>query len=261
MEGERPVRGFGAWYDEQQGDDGDLWHRTLIDPALFARIGEVIVGTRVVDVGCGNGYLARRLARAGARVVGVDRSKPLVARARAREEQQPLRIVYHVTDAGRMEMLRGRSFDLAVANMALMDIENAEGAIRQVGRLLRPRGRFVFSISHPCFDVDTRSAWQVEQRAGQLAVFRKVTGYRRPHADTFRWSLPHGRTAETRGYHRPLVWYVKRLRSSGLVLIDMEEPFPSREFVGRTVQRDWLEELPLHLVVEARRESYGPDGA
>ncbi len=254
------MRGFGTWYDQKQGEDGDLWHRTLIDPALFARIGEVVPGSRVVDVGCGNGYLARRLARAGARVVGVDRSKSLVARAQAREKQQQLGIVCHVVDAGRMEMLRSRSFDLAVANMSLIDIENGEGAIRQVGRLLRPRGRFVFSISHPCFDVDTRSAWQVEQAAGQRAIFRKVTGYRRPHAETFRWPLPDGRAAETRGYHRPLVWYVKRLRSSGLVLVDIEEPLPSREFVGRTVQRSWLEEIPLHLVVEARREPDGPGG-
>ncbi len=154
-------------------------------------------------------------------------------------------------------MLRSRSFDLSVAKMSLMDIENGAEAIREVGRLLRPRGRFAFSISHPCFDVDTRSAWQVEQAAGQLAIFRKVTGYRRPHSETFRWPLPDGRAAETRGYHRPLVWYVKRLRRSGPVLVDIEEPLPPREFVGRTVQRSWLEAIPLHLVVETRRE---PDG-
>ncbi|HEV2359820.1 MAG TPA: hypothetical protein VGZ23_19695 [bacterium] len=48
-----------AWYDAKQGDDGDLWHRTLIDPALLRVVGPV-AGRRLLDLACGNGYLARR---------------------------------------------------------------------------------------------------------------------------------------------------------------------------------------------------------
>ena len=253
--GEREeLEGFGAWYDEKQGDSGDPWHRTLIDPGLFARIGPVRVGVRVLDLGCGNGYISRRLARSGARVVGVDQSTELIERARAREAAEPLGITYHHADAADLLMLSDRSFDLAVANMSLIDFADAAGAIREVGRLLVPGGRFVFSISHPCFDVDTRSDWLVEAAVGPPRVFRKVTGYREPHAETYRWELPDGRTARTVGYHRPLAWYVKQLRAAGFVVVDVEEPAPSPEFVSRRVQREWVEQIPLHLVVETRRE-------
>lgn len=248
------VDGFGAWYDEKQGDSGDLWHRTLIDPGLFARLGSIPSGARVLDLGCGNGYIARRLARAGARVVGIDSSPELIERARAREAADPLGIAYRTADAADLSGFDDRSFEIGVSNMSLMDIADAAGAIREVSRVLMPEGRFVFSISHPCFDVDSRSAWQVEVALGAPTVFRRVAGYREPHSDTYGWELPDGRRFRTVGYHRPLSWYVKELRASGFVVLDIEEPAPEPTFEGRRIQREWIEQIPLHLVIEARRE-------
>jgi ubiquinone/menaquinone biosynthesis C-methylase UbiE len=149
------------WWDKQLGDEGDLWHRTLIDPPLLRLVGEVS-GMRVLDLACGNGYLSRRFARQGAVVTGVDANAPIIERARAREAQESLGISYHVSDAARLEVLEDGSFDLVVSNMALMDIENAAGAIQEVSRVLRPKGRFVASLSHPCFDKVNTSGWDIE---------------------------------------------------------------------------------------------------
>src|SRR5947209_11954629 len=83
------------WYDAKQGDTGDFWHRTLIDPTFLRVVGDVR-GLRVLDLGCGNGYLSRRFSREGARVVAVDASAPIVQRARGRESQVPLGYEYRV---------------------------------------------------------------------------------------------------------------------------------------------------------------------
>jgi SAM-dependent methyltransferase len=251
-----PLRGFGRWYGERQGETGDAWHRTLIDPGLLGRIGALPKGTRVLDLGCGNGYLARRFARAGARVVAVDRSRALLAAARERERTEPLGIIYQERDAARLVGLASGRFDLVFANMSLMDIARADLTIQETARVLRPGGRFVFSISHPCFDIDTRSTWEVVP--GRCAgspptVYRKVTGYREPHADRYRWSLEDGREAETVGYHRPLGWYADRLRASGFVIVALDEPAPRPEYVGRRVPKGWIDAIPMHLVVEALR--------
>ncbi|HEV2317999.1 MAG TPA: class I SAM-dependent methyltransferase [Thermoplasmata archaeon] len=254
------VEGYHAWYGRKQGDGGDPWHRTLIDPGLFARIGTLPAGSRVLDVACGNGYIARRLARAGARVVGVDASKELIALARAAERTEPLGIEFHETDAAELPMLASASFDLAVSNMGIMDIERADAAIAEIGRVLRTGGRFVFSISHPCFDIDLRSAWVIERVTGrEPMVFRKVTGYRRPHEERYPWNLPDGETAWTIGYHRPLSWYAQQLRSSGFAVVALDEPSPTDEFVSGNVRKEWIDEIPMHLVVEARRDP--PTGA
>jgi ubiquinone/menaquinone biosynthesis C-methylase UbiE len=155
------------WWDEKQGDEGDLWHRALIDPPLIRFAGEVR-GLHVLDLACGNGYLSRRFARQGAVVTAVDASAPLIERARA---QESLGITYHVADAAHLDMLKDGIVDLVICNMALMDIEDAAGAIQEVSRVLKPRGRFVASISHPCFDKVNTSGWDIEyiylpQRSG-----------------------------------------------------------------------------------------------
>ncbi len=246
---------FGLWYAEKQGEGGDLWHRTLIDPTLFAALGRLPAGTRVLDVGCGNGYIARRLARAGARVVGVDASSELVEYARRREREEPLGVEYLLGDAAHLATCADASFDVAVANMSLMDIADAEGAIREVGRAVVDRGRFVFSLSHPCFDVDTRSAWVVESgTSGEPTVFRKVTGYRTPHSDRFLWRLGPDRTRYTVGYHRPLEWYSRALRAGGWAIVGLSEPSPAPEYGNQRVPKSWVEDIPMHLVVDARRE-------
>jgi SAM-dependent methyltransferase len=252
---------FSEWYDEKQGDTGDPWHRTLIDPGLFAALGDLLPGTRVLDVGCGNGYIARRLTRAGAHVVGVDASRSLLERARARERAQPLGIVYHRLDAARLAPLPDAGFDVAIANMSLIDIERADAAIREVGRVVRDGGRFVASVSHPCFDVDTRSTFvgaDPDPPAPGETIFRKVTGYRTPHSDRYRWKLGAGETVTTTGYHRPLSWYAHTFRSGGWVIVDLIEPAPTPEFVGVRILKEWIEEIPLHLVIDARREPRSP---
>src|SRR5881398_1398229 len=150
-----------GWYDAKQGDTGDFWHRTLIDPTFLRVVGDVR-GLHVLDLGCGNGYLSRRFAQAGAKVVAVDASAPVIDRARARESREPLGIEYRVADAAKLEFLQAGTFDLVTCHMALMDIEDADGAIGEVGRALHPGGRFVASLSHPCFDQGPSSTWLTE---------------------------------------------------------------------------------------------------
>ncbi len=247
------IDGYGAWYDEKQGDSGDLWHRTLIDPSFQACLGQLPAGARVLDVGCGNGYIARKLARGGARVVAVDLCAELISRARAREAQDRLGIVYLLQDAAALGGIEDSSIDVAVANMSLMDIEDGAGAIREIGRVVVDGGRFVFSISHPCFDVDTRSAWSLETAMGRQELFRKVTGYRSVHSDRYRWKLGDSTVASTVGYHRPLGWYAKALREGGWVIESLAEPEPTPDYVGIRVMKEWLEQIPLHLIVGVRR--------
>ncbi|MBI4497758.1 MAG: class I SAM-dependent methyltransferase [Chloroflexi bacterium] len=238
------------WYDHKQGDGGDLWHRALIDPAVFRALGAVS-GQRVLDLACGNGYLARRLARQGAQVTAVDASAPIIARARAREQQEPLGITYHVADAVHLGILADGSFDAVLCNMGLMDIADAEGAIREVGRVLRPQGRFIASLCHPCFDLETASAWVVEKAGPTTTVWRKVSRYREVFEEQCTWNVGPGAVWRTRIYHRPLSWYVRALRAAGLLLAALEEPEPTEELLAQDDEGQWIAQVPLHCVIEA----------
>lgn len=241
-----------AWYDEKQGDEGDLWHRTLIDPALLQVVGNV-AGQRVLDLGCGNGYLARKLARQGGIVTGVDSSARLIERAKAREEKNRLGIDYHTRDAADLKMLGDNGFDIVVSNMALMDIARADLAIRESSRVLRPEGRFVASLSHPCFDTGLSSAWLIERVWATSTIWRKVGRYREPHEDWIPWKIAPGQVMETINYHRPLSWYFRILRDAGFAVTGFEEPTPTPEFIANSLQGEWIAQIPVHCVIEAMK--------
>src|SRR5437879_13726570 len=91
--------------------------------------------------------------------------------------------------------------------MALMDIEDADGAIGEVGRLLHTNGRFVASLSHPCFDQGPSSTWMIERLFRATKVGRKIERYREPFADELPCEIAPGQRVPTTRYHRPLARY------------------------------------------------------
>jgi ubiquinone/menaquinone biosynthesis C-methylase UbiE len=138
--------------------------KTVRDPATVALLdlaGDVS-GLRLLEVACGQGRVARELARRGAALTGLDISAALLARARAYEAAEPLGIRYLHADVTSGGVLEGQVFDGVVCNYGLSDIDDLDGLLANVARLLRPGGWFVFSLLHPCFpgwDSDAPSSW------------------------------------------------------------------------------------------------------
>lgn len=92
-------------------------------------------GERILDLGCGDGYLGARLAAFGCEVVGVDASAAQVAAARRRGVEGA------VARAERLPF--EAAFDAVFSNAVLHWVRDAAGAIASVRRALRPGGRFV----------------------------------------------------------------------------------------------------------------------
>src|SRR5215475_9468554 len=97
----------------------------------------------VLDVGCGNGYFARALARRGARVTGIDISPRMIEHAKQQETAEPLGIEDHVFDAAALPAdVVLQSFDMVTSCLALQDMPGVEKVFRGVHTLLRPGRRF-----------------------------------------------------------------------------------------------------------------------
>jgi ubiquinone/menaquinone biosynthesis C-methylase UbiE len=101
-------------------------------------------GRLTLDLGCGEGRLTRDLRALGHSAVGVDVAPSMVAAAREADPEGE----YVGADAAAMPFEDGIA-DLAIAFMALMDMDDMADAVHEIGRVLEPGGRFVAAIVHP----------------------------------------------------------------------------------------------------------------
>jgi ubiquinone biosynthesis O-methyltransferase len=97
---------------------------------------------RVLDAGCGDGLLAAALARAGAVVTGVDSDPRMLAAARERTQRTGVAVELVQGDI-RALPLHDATFDVVIAVTVLCFLPNAERAVRELARVLRPGGDIV----------------------------------------------------------------------------------------------------------------------
>src|SRR3989344_612285 len=207
-----------AFWDAEAGEKG-IWHQEHdIDPVMLKVLGSVR-NKRILEIGCGNGYFSRMLARRGAKVTGMDLSSKLIDFALMREKEKPLGIRYLVRDAAHLRDLKTKSFDIAIGNMCLMDIADAKAAIREASRVLKAGGRFVFSIIHPIFHPHSKHR-HIFKKDGKKYFGYTVYRYLSPAAEKFViWASGVKATA----YHRPIEVYIRYLRAAGLLVETFEE--------------------------------------
>jgi SAM-dependent methyltransferase len=240
-----------AWA-EQVRRGADVAREWLNNPAFFDFIGDVR-GRQVLDVGCGEGYNTRLLARRGARVTGIDLSERMLALAQAVERDDPLGIQYARASFSDLAMFPDASFDASVSFMALMDGPGFERAMRELFRVLRPGGMLAFSITHPCFI--TKGAQWVRDAEG-VKIKWMVSRYFDPAGWLERWRFtdapPEIPEFTVPRFDRTLSEYVNAIVGAGFVITRMEEPRPSEEYCrAHPSQRGWRDHAALFLYFRA----------
>ncbi len=225
------------WWDDQIGDGNDF-QNYLIEPAT-ERLLALKPGDTVLDIACGAGRFARRMADLGAKVVAFDQTERFIERARKRTGKDE-RIEYHVlnaTDRASLLTLGERRYDAAVCTMALMDMPSIEPLVSTLPRLLKPGGQFVFSVPHPAFNSGTTRKIAEEFTQGTEVFTRysvAVSEYTEPFA--YKTLGIAGQPELQYGFHRPISLLFQLCFQHGFVLDGLEEPA-----------------LPEELVVKARR--------
>jgi len=140
------------WWDDKIGD-GNKFQIHLIEPST-EKLLELTKDDIVLDIACGAGRFGRKIARQVKEVVAFDFSSVFIERAKKRTPPDLKNIEYIFLDATKESDLLSLGvdkFDWAVATMALMDISDIEPLFKALRRILKPKGRLVFSILHPCF--------------------------------------------------------------------------------------------------------------
>ena len=152
----------------------------------------------MLDAGCGEGYLSRKLAEEGAAVTGIDSSAELIKAARAHELAGMLPASFDVGTVDSLPYDAG-SFDLVLCNHLVNDLQDPDQALKELARVLRDHGRVVILMLHPCFYNNHAERAEPENNLPTSSYFQtrhitrtsKWTGCSRPeptHPGSGHWS-------------------------------------------------------------------------
>jgi SAM-dependent methyltransferase len=228
-----------GWWQESFTEGADPEYEEQILPLAAQHLAGA---QRLLDVGTGEGQVARLAAREGvAEVVGID---PTVAQLRAaRERAGGPRYVRGAAD--RLPFADG-SFDALVVCLVFEHIVDLGPPMAEIARVLEPGGRFLFFLNHPLLQAP-ESGWVIDtvldEQYWRVGAYLKV--------DVTMEQLDQGVVLPF--VHRPLSQYINAMAESGLVLERMEEPEPPAGFIAKAAEYQAAATIPRLLFLRATK--------
>ena len=198
-------------------------------------------GRLTIEVGCGEGRMARELRALGHRVLGVDAS-PALARA-AHEHEVSLPVA--VGDISHLPVATGAA-DIVVCFMVLMDIEDLDGAVAELARVMTADGTLCIAILHP---IMTSGLFVPGDEYGTFYMGE----YAKPMRHVLEIERRAGGTFTFRVEHRPFESYGRACEAAGLAITALREPLPSPELAEAREELSRARRVPAFLHLVARR--------
>ncbi len=221
------------WWRTTFTGGADREYEIEIIPLVVRELG----GHRVVvDIGCGEGQVARAVAAAnGCRVVGVDPSQLQLANALEKADPD-LAITYVRAEGERLPLATG-SVEAAFCCLVIEHVADADALLAEAARVLAPGGTFLLVVNHPVFQgpgsgfVDDQILDERYWRVGPYLVEQ--------------WDVEEVDPDVSLAFsHRPLSRYVNPLAERDLVLVHLEEPSPRMELLADSIDAEFESTIP-----------------
>lgn len=239
----KEIKGWGREKKKEWKKNADFWIKIIQENLDLYRLrvtNRAILKTlknkrnlRVLDAGCGEGYLCRTVAKLGHQVFGIDFCPDFIKAAEDLERKKPLGIKYFVGDF-RKTNFPSSFFDVILSHQTINEIENPDKAFKEFSRILKRKGRLILLFLHPCFEIKPQFYFR------QTKIKRPyylVSGVKSPSPYFY--------------LHLPLSEWVELLIKSGFSIKKIEEPHPSQALLKKSKWWQKNFKKPLFILTEA----------
>lgn len=213
-------------------------------PALFSMLPD-LTGKKVLDLGCGFGEHCKRFVECGAgKVVGVDISEKMLEVAR-KENCDP-KITYLHMPMEDISALQ-ETFDVVISSLAFHYVEDFDGVISSIYKMLKDGGMFVFSQENPlCTCHSGGNRWTRDENGNKL--YMNLANYGVEGERESVWFVDN-----VKKYHRTFSTIVNSLIEAGFTIEKMIEPLPTEELVEKYPDCADLFHKPDFLLIKTRK--------
>ncbi|CAG0955953.1 putative methyltransferase YcgJ [Anaerolineales bacterium] len=230
---------------------------TIVTDNVLDLLGD-LKGKKILDLGCGEGYLSREMTLRGALVKGIDGSEKMIKLASSKRDEmgkaldKKIDMEYQIGDIAKKLPYEDDQFDLVVCNMVLMDVYDVKSVVKETKRVLQKDGKFIFSIVHPCF-FDALGSWLDVDKGISIFVPK-----RRYIEEVVYMKHLVGLSAdvELTHYNRPIQYYVNALLGAEMQITDFRETSFGEQFLRDINLFDELKKYHLtanNLIIGAKK--------
>lgn len=237
-----------SWYNSLTTQDGHYYHRHIIFPKLKQLMQiEKSKSPSALEIGCGQGALARACF-SNVPYLGLDTSETLLLWAR-KHQTNPLH-KFLLQDATRVYSLH-QKFSHIIFLLSLQNMNDQEMALKQAGTHIRPNGKLILVLNHPCFRIPRQSSWETDHK--QKIQYRRINRYSSSLKVPIK--IHPGKKEEDIlwAFHIPLAHYFESINKAGLVVSELHEWYSPKISSGKNakMENNARKEFPLFLTIVA----------
>jgi len=244
---------FAKYWNERAGNEGEVYKHFVLDPLMFDIVGN-LEGRAILELGCGNGYLAPKFIKQNPKkLILLDISKHNLEFAKEKADNPIIDFIEQ--DATNPWNVDSNSVDVVYSNMMLNEIENIDTPIKETFRVLNKHGIFIFSVTHSSWDLYIFA----QEEAGVKSSKIKGLGnyFRRGYAKYIMGadsktnpalSDKYNKEFEVEHYQRPLSDYFNKLTESSFIVKKIIEPELTKELLKENPRFSSYLNHPIGLI-------------
>lgn len=236
------------WYKKIVGDNGHYFHQMIIFPKIKQLINFEQIKS-VLDLACGQGIFERQIDPK-CDYVGVDISKSLIEEAVRKSHNKNHQFL--VADISKELPVNENFYDLITIILALQNIKNMRGVVKNANRYLKNRGKFLIVLNHPIFRIPRQSAWGVDSQ--NKIQYRRIDRYMSNLEIPIDTNPGKFQKSEiTWSFHTPLSKFSQILFENNFLIEKIEEWVSEKKSTGPMAKMEdrARNEIPMFMAILA----------